>query len=385
MAYPVFLARRRLHRAQRPGHLLRAEVRADLREARGEGRAAAADHGADGHQPLHAGYWWLVSSAWSAALVFAFRRWASTEAGRLRARRACGCACRQAGTIYLNLALSRFTRILGTLLHNGIPILQSLRIAKDSTGNRVLTEAIDKAAENITAGDTLASPLAACQSLPARRRGDGGRRRGKQQPGKGADRHRRQPGETHHPAAGAVRAPAGAGHAAGHGRRDAAWSSPACCCRCSRWARQSNRPPRSGRGRWGYSSVFNGLRRYTDRCAGVPPRRNCHDRDTALLCRGALPAAAAFTLMEVMVVVAILVILAGGRQRRDRSATSTTPSENAASSSITSIENRHPTTRLNHGSSPPTSRSLTQPETAPSRPTSKRRTSWIPWGTALSL
>ena len=34
MAYPVFLGRRRLHRPERAGHLLRAEVRADLREAR---------------------------------------------------------------------------------------------------------------------------------------------------------------------------------------------------------------------------------------------------------------------------------------------------------------------------------------------------------------
>src|SRR5262249_8902021 len=48
-----------------------------------------------------------------------------------------------AGRIYLNLGLSRFTRILGTLLHNGIPILRSLEIAKDSTGNRVLSVAID--------------------------------------------------------------------------------------------------------------------------------------------------------------------------------------------------------------------------------------------------
>ena len=72
----------------------------------------------------------------------------------------------QAGTIYLNLALSRFTRILGTLLHNGIPILQALRIAKDSTGNRVLTQAIEKSAENITAGDKLATPLAHCKYFP---------------------------------------------------------------------------------------------------------------------------------------------------------------------------------------------------------------------------
>ena len=56
--------------------------------------------------------------------------------------------------------------ILGTLLHNGIPILSAMRIAKDSTGNRVLTEAIDKSADNIRAGDALATPLSACKYFP---------------------------------------------------------------------------------------------------------------------------------------------------------------------------------------------------------------------------
>src|SRR5262249_35491042 len=50
--------------------------------------------------------------------------------------------------------------------HNGIPILQALRIAKDSTGNRVLTAAIDHAADNVTAGNQLAEPLGMCQYFP---------------------------------------------------------------------------------------------------------------------------------------------------------------------------------------------------------------------------
>src|SRR5205085_2993589 len=53
-----------------------------------------------------------------------------------------------------------------TMLHNGIPILPSLRIAKDSTGNRVLADAIAQSAENITAGDSLAAPLAASKYFP---------------------------------------------------------------------------------------------------------------------------------------------------------------------------------------------------------------------------
>jgi general secretion pathway protein F/type IV pilus assembly protein PilC len=71
-----------------------------------------------------------------------------------------------AGRIFLNLGLSRFTRILGTLLHNGIPILRSLEIAKDSTGNRVLSVAIEHSAENITAGEKLAKPLGECPYFP---------------------------------------------------------------------------------------------------------------------------------------------------------------------------------------------------------------------------
>ena len=39
-----------------------------------------------------------------------------------------------------SLATARFCRILGTLLHNGVPILNSLRIAKDASGNMVLAE-----------------------------------------------------------------------------------------------------------------------------------------------------------------------------------------------------------------------------------------------------
>lgn len=63
------------------------------------------------------------------------------------------------GKVFLNLSLSRFTRILGTMLHNGIPLLRALSIAKDSTGNRVLALAIEKSAENVTAGEKLADPL----------------------------------------------------------------------------------------------------------------------------------------------------------------------------------------------------------------------------------
>jgi general secretion pathway protein F/type IV pilus assembly protein PilC len=106
---------------------------------------------------------WIVVAA--AVAIYVFRRWAGSESGRMLVD---GWRLRMpgAGSIYLHLALARFTRILGTLLHNGIPILQALRISKDSTGNRVLTQAIEKSAENIKGGDRLATPLAACKYFP---------------------------------------------------------------------------------------------------------------------------------------------------------------------------------------------------------------------------
>lgn len=63
------------------------------------------------------------------------------------------------GEIILSLAIVRFSRVLGTLLANGIPILKALRIAKDSTGNVILSQAISRAADNITGGESLTEPL----------------------------------------------------------------------------------------------------------------------------------------------------------------------------------------------------------------------------------
>jgi general secretion pathway protein F len=70
------------------------------------------------------------------------------------------------GPLVRSLAIARFCRILGTLLANGVPILQALDIAKDATGNRVLANAIAEAAENVTAGKSLAVPLRQSGQFP---------------------------------------------------------------------------------------------------------------------------------------------------------------------------------------------------------------------------
>jgi general secretion pathway protein F/type IV pilus assembly protein PilC len=70
------------------------------------------------------------------------------------------------GRIYTMVALCRFCRIFGTLLGNGIPIIHALRISKDSTGNEILAEAIDKAADSVTSGESLAGPLTKSKVFP---------------------------------------------------------------------------------------------------------------------------------------------------------------------------------------------------------------------------
>lgn len=64
------------------------------------------------------------------------------------------------GGLIRSLAIARFTRMLGTLLANGIPMLTAMQISRESAGNVRLEEAIAEATEAVGGGDSLAPPLA---------------------------------------------------------------------------------------------------------------------------------------------------------------------------------------------------------------------------------
>lgn len=99
------------------------------------------------------------------AAVTWLRRWAATESGRLLLDR-WKLRLPVFGPVFHGYAVSRFCRVLGTLIHNGVPLLKALEISSDSAGNRVLSAAIRRSAENISAGETLAGPLAQCGLIP---------------------------------------------------------------------------------------------------------------------------------------------------------------------------------------------------------------------------
>ncbi len=109
-------------------------------------------------------YGWLILIVLGVGTWFA-RRWLLTPEGRYWRDRL-ELRLPLIGPILQNLAVARFCRVLGTLLHNGVPIIRSLEISRDVTGNRVLGTAIGEATENISAGQSLAEPLAASGHFP---------------------------------------------------------------------------------------------------------------------------------------------------------------------------------------------------------------------------
>ena len=71
-----------------------------------------------------------------------------------------------AGTAMRMVAITRFCRILGTMLANGVPILQALAISRDATGSALLAESIDDAIKSVRAGESLTGPLKAGGLFP---------------------------------------------------------------------------------------------------------------------------------------------------------------------------------------------------------------------------
>jgi general secretion pathway protein F len=57
------------------------------------------------------------------------------------------------------IAVSRFTRTLGTLLNSGVPTLTALDIVQSVVGNTMLAGAIQRARESVREGESIAEPL----------------------------------------------------------------------------------------------------------------------------------------------------------------------------------------------------------------------------------
>ena len=61
--------------------------------------------------------------------------------------------------------MARFCRMLGTLLGAGVPLVQSLGVARRSIGNQILVDAVANSIESVQEGGSLGKSLGACRIL----------------------------------------------------------------------------------------------------------------------------------------------------------------------------------------------------------------------------
>ena len=109
-------------------------------------------------------WWWLILALLGLSIAGFVTVRRSAE-GRLSTDRAL-LAIPLIGTLARDVAVSRFTRTLGTLTGSGISLLQALRITRATLGNKALENVIDDVVSQVSQGKTLAAPMEQCGYFP---------------------------------------------------------------------------------------------------------------------------------------------------------------------------------------------------------------------------
>lgn len=103
--------------------------------------------------------WWPLVLPALAAIIVGFVI-AMRKPGPRRAMSIAILRVPKLGSLVRGVAVARVTRVLGTLLENGIPLLQSMQTARDAAGHPILIEALERASDSVRGGESLARPLA---------------------------------------------------------------------------------------------------------------------------------------------------------------------------------------------------------------------------------
>jgi type II secretory pathway component PulF len=94
-----------------------------------------------------------------AAVAFFFlRTWFASEKGR-RAWEGIILRLPVIGPLMAQFALARFTRMLGTLLGAGVPLINALNVARRSIGNQILVDAVSESIDRVKEGGALGASL----------------------------------------------------------------------------------------------------------------------------------------------------------------------------------------------------------------------------------
>jgi len=111
------------------------------------------------------GYWWIMLIVLIGTIV-GLRQYSRTDSGKVNIDRY-KLKIPLAGGVFRTAALSRFARTLGTLLENGVPILQSLAIVRETIGNIVYRNIVENSEREVERGESLAASLQRSGEFPA--------------------------------------------------------------------------------------------------------------------------------------------------------------------------------------------------------------------------
>jgi type IV pilus assembly protein PilC len=70
------------------------------------------------------------------------------------------------GKLFTKIAISRFSRNLGTLLAVGVPVMQALDVVAETTGNAVIAEAMKDVQKSVRDGQPMSAPLVKHKVFP---------------------------------------------------------------------------------------------------------------------------------------------------------------------------------------------------------------------------
>jgi type IV pilus assembly protein PilC len=111
------------------------------------------------------GWGGLVIIAVVIGSVIAWRRAKATDRGRYALDKF-KLKMPYVGSLFHKTAMSKFSRSLGTLISSGVPILGALEITGETTGNMVVTKALDNVRAGVKEGETIAKPLGEADVFP---------------------------------------------------------------------------------------------------------------------------------------------------------------------------------------------------------------------------
>ncbi len=109
-------------------------------------------------------YWWAFGATVLMA-GYGFFRYVASEQGRrnwdtLKLRIVL------LGDVLRKIEVARISKTLGTLVHNSVPLVHSLNIVKEISGNTIIARAIKEVAEGVKKGEGVAGPMKKTGAFP---------------------------------------------------------------------------------------------------------------------------------------------------------------------------------------------------------------------------